>query len=463
MSEINSKIGFSISLTKLKILLLYFIFFIIICIIYIKRVMPEFSYYGSFILNINILNLVISTILIFVFVLILPSRISRPSDLFLHIQFIFPVYFMLILFCVEDLSFPYVVQTLISFFVLFSVIKIRVPFIKTPKIKSEIISSSLSIIFIILLAILIITHIGFFNLNLNDVYKYRFALREIDTGIFGYIWLSFFPIVIGILLAQGLINRDKLYVTFITIACILIFGLTSHKFFLFLPWAIIGFYWILKRKNPIIWLLMGLIALSIMSLILDKIWLNGWATGLVIHRVFLVPSQLNYFYYDFFLNNEKIFWTDSKWLMLGEVITYPYDMPISRIIGGLYLNNYSINANTGWLAMGYSHAGFFGMAIYAFMIGLVLKFIDYRAKDLGNNFVLLSFFPIAQVIFDSVDLKTAFLTNGLALYLVLLSIYGKPKFPEYNVSRKSRLSKMPKYIRNIRKRFISRNSRRFNG
>ena len=119
MSEINSKIGFSISLTKLKILLLYFIFFIIICIIYIKRVMPEFSYYGSFILNINILNLVISTILIFVFVLILPSRISRPSDLFLHIQFIFPVYFMLILFCVEDLSFPYVVQTLISFFVLF--------------------------------------------------------------------------------------------------------------------------------------------------------------------------------------------------------------------------------------------------------------------------------------------------------------------------------------------------------
>lgn len=280
--------------------------------------------------------------------------------------------------------------------------------------------------------LLVITHINFFNFNLNEVYKYRLILRDIDKGIWGYIWFSFFPIIAGFGLALSLRNRNKLYTIFIIITYMLIFGFTSHKVFLFLPWAIIGFYWILNRKNPIVWLLMSLVVLSVCLIILDAVWLNGWATGLILRRVFLIPSQANYFYYNFFSENPKVFWTDSKWLFLDKIIGYPYDMPIPRIIGHIYFNDSDTNANTGWLGAGYAHAGFIGMAIYAIIIGLILKFLNYRANDLGKEFILVSFFPYISVIFYSGDLKTAFLTHGLALYLILLSLYGKHGLTEHH-------------------------------
>ena len=79
-------------------------------------------------------------------------------------------------------------------------------------------------------------------------------------------------------------------------------------------------------------------------------------------------------------------------------------------------------ANTGWLGSGYAHLGFIGMLIYAFIIALILKYLDFLSKYLDKRFILISFSGYIITLFLSSDLKTVFLTHGLFFYLIILSI-----------------------------------------
>lgn len=428
MIKFNKCELFTISLIKLKLLTCYLFYLLLSIIIYKIYVVPIYGYMGGFMWDLDLYKLIISIASITVIVLLLPSNLSRPTDLLLHIQFILPIFFMLVLFPTNNFSTYYISYVLFSFLLLMVLVKVKIPYLKVPKINPKLVNCFLYILLVILLTILIKNNINYFNLDLNEVYKYRTLLREVaNVGIWGYIFKPFFTIIIGFILANSLMNRHKLNLAIISIIYILIFGLTSHKFFLFLPFAMIGFYWIINRKEPIFYLLMSMILLSITCLILNAAFSNIWATSLIIHRVLFLPAQLNYLYFDFFSNAQYVFWTDSKWLLFSRFIEYPYDMSISHLIGSVYFDhsNGISNANTGWLGSGYAHAGFVGMIIYVIILGLILNFLNYRAKDLGTNFVLLSFFPLIIVVFFSGDLKTAFLTNGLTWYLILLYLYGQ--------------------------------------
>ncbi|ACN99521.1 conserved hypothetical protein [Sulfurihydrogenibium azorense Az-Fu1] len=142
------------------------------------------------------------------------------------------------------------------------------------------------------------------------------------------------------------------------------------------------------------------------------------------HTVFFLPAQLNFVYYEFFSSNPKVFWTDSKWFLLDKIIGYPYDLPVPNVIGEFFFNNALTSANTGWLGSGYAHAGFLGLIVYAIFIGLILKFLDRKAKKLGKEFVFISFSPFIISLMLSSDLKTVLLSHGLALYLFILSTFN---------------------------------------
>jgi hypothetical protein len=203
---------------------------------------------------------------------------------------------------------------------------------------------------------------------------------------------------------------------------ILDFGFTSNKQYLFLPFFIFSIYYlVLKSKFLIQKIIAGFIFLIAFAIIIDYFWLEVWAKAIIINRFLFVPAQLNFYYYDFFSQNPKIFWTDSKWLLIGKIIDYPYSLPLPMVIGDTYFNNPETSANTSWIGSGYAHAGFFGMMIYAIIIGLIFKYLDFKAKILDKNFIIISFSPFTISLFFSSDLKTVFLSNGLLLYLLLLS------------------------------------------
>jgi hypothetical protein len=190
---------------------------------------------------------------------------------------------------------------------------------------------------------------------------------------------------------------------------------------------IFGIYLVVRSKLSISKLRAGLIVLVIFALIIDYLWLENLAKEIVTNRFLFIPAQLNFFYYDFFSRNPKIFWLDSKWLLINKIIGYPYSLDLPFIIGDVYFNRPETQANTGWIGSGYAQAGFWGMMVYALIIGELFKYLDYKALTVGRNFIMISFSPFIVSLFLSADLKTVFLSHGLLLYLIILSVLKSNK------------------------------------
>lgn len=416
-----------ISKNKIKIMILYLIFYFVLVYIY-KTFIYVFYEYQGFMWDPNIYKFIFSIFIILLFSFILPSKIKKTSDLLLHFQFIFPIFFMLLLFSINNVSALFIVESIISFFLVIILIKIKIPIIniKFIKIKYKYVIITLFIIFLSIFLYILIKYRSYFNLNISNVYEYRLTLREITKGLFSYILYSFLPLTISFLLYFSFFYKKYLYTIFIISISILIFGYTSHKFFLFLPFFTVGIYFLNKFKKSIILIIFSFIIISLLCLVLDKFLLKNWATSLIVRRIFLIPAKINFYYFDFFSKNPKVFWADSNWLLLNKIIGYPYDLPVSFLIGREYYNNPQTSANTGWIGYGYAHAGLLGMIFYAIVIGLIFKYLNYKSNKLGNEFVLITFSPYIILLMSS-DLKTVFITHGLLFYLVLLSLIDKLK------------------------------------
>jgi oligosaccharide repeat unit polymerase len=248
---------------------------------------------------------------------------------------------------------------------------------------------------------------------------------EIEKGLLAYIIFSIFPVFLSFLFTYSLIYKKRIMIFIVVALFVLNFGFTSNKQYLFLPFFIFGIYLVLKSRFLIQKIIAGFIFLIAFAIIIDYFWLEVWAKAIIINRFLLVPAQLNFYYYDFFSQNPKIFWTDSKFLLIGKIIAYPYSLPLPMVIGDTYFNNPETNANTGWIGSGYAHAGFLGMMIYAIVIGFIFKYLDFKAKILDKNFIIISFSLFIISLFFSSDLKTVFLSNGLLLYLFIITLINK--------------------------------------
>jgi hypothetical protein len=108
--------------------------------------------------------------------------------------------------------------------------------------------------------------------------------------------------------------------------------------------------------------------------------------------------------------------------LINKIIGYPYSLDLPFIIGDAFFNRPETQANTGWIGSGYAQAGFWGMMVYALIIGELFKYLDYKALTVGRNFIMISFSPFIISLFLSTDLKTVFLSHGLLLYLIILTI-----------------------------------------
>jgi hypothetical protein len=146
----------------------------------------------------------------------------------------------------------------------------------------------------------------------------------------------------------------------------------------------------------------------------------GWIGKLVMRRVFFLPSQLNYMYYDFFINHDYVLFSNSK-ITFG-LVDYPYDLPVTHVIGREYFDNESMGANTGWFGSGYMQAGFAGLLLYGAVVAGVFKYVDVCAQRSGN--LALSTAAVVVPMFaliTSSDLLTTFFTHGLYINLCVLA------------------------------------------
>ncbi len=396
----------------------YLIAFTLLWVGYTKFVVPIFGYMG-FEWAPNKVKIIEALLAIIFFALILPSRVKRPSDFFIHVHFLLPIVPMLVLYGASDLPRIYMYFALLSFGVVCFARKLKPPKIKGDIIPIPIVMWGLLIIVVIYISSIISQGgLRYFNLDLRKVYEFRAIASEGLPGIYGYFSPTVSKVLLPFVLLLAVYRRKWLIAGLAISGSVMMFALTSHKAPLFYPFFILGIFFVMRSRRPIQLLLMGYIFVILVSLIvffsgkLDLI-----VPSLALRRVYFVAAHLNFVYYDFFSTHPHVFLSNSK-LTFG-LIQYPYDLDPSHLIGYYYRNNELLGANTGWLGAGYMHFGFAGMFLYAFIVGLLLKIVDViaRKRELSISGAIL-FVPFFSI-FRSTDLPTGMLTHGFLLALLL--------------------------------------------
>ena len=411
---------YSIMIKRLTSGLMYISVFLFMLFVYYKYIVTFFAYRG-YIWDFNVYKCILSLSLIFLISFFLPYKIRKPSDFLIHIHFMFPFLFMFVLYTAENFSNYFISISILCFLLLIKVRNLKIPAVYFFNLRWKNINKIVILFILVLFVMLVYFYHNYFNLDFSKVYDLRLELREVSKGIKAYVFFSVLFILLHILFSYSLVYKKYLFIFLGIVLYIFFFAFTSHKKFFFMPFFAIYIYGLLKRNKLIFYMQIGIIFLTLFAIIIDYLWLEIWLKSLLIQRFMFVPAQLNFFYYEFFSQHKFVFWTDSKWFLLGRIFGYPYDSPFQMIIGDYYFNNPECIANTNWIGSGYAHAGVTGMLLYAIIVGLILRFLDFKSTKFGKDFIIISFVPFITSIFLSSDLKTVFLTHGLLVYILFLS------------------------------------------
>lgn len=351
---------------------------------------------------------------------------QNPSGIVYFSYYLFLIVPLLVIYGLRDgiTSRPFSYMIIFSFFISI-VVSQYLPRVKLPRAGSGVRQGSI-FLFVVLsvyvYASLIVTGgLSRFNLDLYKVYEVRNKL-DFSVLLFGGYLIPWQAHVINMfLLVLGLIKRSKIIVSCIFISQIILFGMTNFKSFLLAPFFVILIYFFSRRKNFFALMLLGATVTILVSVIIFLSTGEIMMPSIMIRRLYLVPADIHFWYYDFFskLENPHIFLSNS---ILSPFFCYQYDVPITRVISWEYLNRDG-GPNVGYLADAYAHFGFGGMIFFSFILGIFLNILDSVVRDSPTNASAAIIAVPAMALVNS-GLFTTFLTHGLLLgfFFVWLSV-----------------------------------------
>lgn len=325
-----------------------------------------------------------------------------------------------------------VIVTLVSILMVYFIANFRG--LKVPNVPyvpgGNHIALGVSIVFVAYLVLWYFISGAAFNLNfdLSKVYDFRAKNAEItNIGILSYVNNWVYQVFTIFLISYFLYARKLTLVIFCVLVQIFFFAVSSHKSLLLYPFMIVGIWFYFRGRKGLAIVPIGSGVIVALGLLLFE--LNGevFYGSMMIRRVFFVPALLTYGYFDFFANNDFVYWSNS---VLSFVFDYTFDDRVTLMIGA-YLGS-GASANNGYISSGYSHAGFFGVFVYSFILGYILKYIDVVSKEAVPLWFALTItvIPLRNTLLSS-DLLTTILTHGLLVAFSLLVLMRRmPVVPE---------------------------------
>ncbi len=409
-----------------QLLALHLIYYALLLWVYITYIVDIFGYAG-FVDEFNIRKAIFSPFVITLSFLLLRNN-GLPSYFFLNIIIALTVTTSLVIFSGSNLPILFMAVTWVAFTILAIVARFfRLPLIRSKKIGNKVLLGWLAGISLLFIASIFAFGGGaYLNFDLTRVSEFRREAAANLPGIFGYLMPNVSKAIMPLGIVLSLIYRKWVFLILFICCAIMIFALSSHKSPLFMPIVIISVYWFSHYKKALDLTLLALIAVVLIGGIDFYLWqsgiggLSGLFGNLFVRRALLVPSLLNWAYFDFFSVNPYTYWADSK-LSLG-IIDNPYDLGIAKLIGREFMGNEETNANTGWIGSGMANAGYVGIALYSVLIGLLLSLADAFAKKLGYAIVLAIFILIVMGATQSTDFTTMLLTHGVFASILIVML-----------------------------------------
>lgn len=397
------------------------LYLMILDIIYIFLIQNNVNYWG-FDLKLNFLKIIESFLLALCMYVLLPKNQNRISTYIMQIQYI-TIYIPLVsLYGMEDKHRIYVYLVTSIFVIMFTALKKNIKTnIKTIKVKRKFLYLSLFIV-------IGITILGLFKSGLHPYLKSFdfsnvYTIRKVINldSVTGYLIGITVRVITPFLLCIGLKNKN--YKVVISLICIqlFIYSMYPQKSILFSSLLVIGCLYILKKKNFFLNVIYGFIIICIISIVVNVFLNDDVVVSLFVRRVLFVPVNIQFDYYDFFINHKYLYMSNN---LIGNIlgIEYIYSMPIVHLIASIYYGQPNMAANTCYIADSYAQLGYLGMLIYASIFIWINRILDWINIKVDKLIIIPTLIFSIYALNDA-SLLTTMITHGLVPGIIILYLY----------------------------------------
>jgi hypothetical protein len=363
--------------------------------------------------------------LIFIFIMVFLILVSKVSEFVYSILTFFVVFFLiptLITYAFSDRppETTYAVVFLLLAVGFISSLKFRVS-----KIQTLNTSYGLTMVALLLTVLPFILQFGlyfnFSNVLLEDVYETRNVFSANSTLALDYLYNWLVKALIPILMVYFLIHKRYGYALIALLMLFYLYMISGNKI-VYITLFVMLFFYYAGRDNveKVKYFLIALVAGLILIPIVDYYVLQSHSLkGIFVMRMLFFPSQLNYYYFDFF-RDSPLYFAESNFFKYFT--TYPFDRPIGFVISTTYFNFPDMNANNGIISDGFMNLGYSGVALNIFIISVIFMFfnsVEVDSRYLGIFFVLI-------FLFLSAPMLSMFVTSGLwIIFLASLTFMRK--------------------------------------
>lgn len=420
--------------------ILLIIYKIMFDFMYINIISVQFEYMGMY-KDINFFKYIIGWIIFFIIVFTIQKTLKSKISLYITKLFlIFSIIPQISLWGIKDYSNTSIILMNIYWIIFIFFLKLfdRIKFKKRKAIDlrdfREVffvsqLSSKVSVVLILLFSCMVIILIswkytGFrFVLSFDNIYEYRQSYNEATKSIIVNYLL---PLTASVLLPYcftiHLIERKYVISAIILILGILSFSISGMKTWLFIYVAVVFFCICGKRTriNVIEYLLLFLIGFTCIS-----VWwyyIKGSIELVGLHnRMLSYPSELNFYYYNFFSQNKLLYLRES---ILRHFFQSPYEIKTPYLVSYTYGSGegYTNNAVNGLFGDAYANFGLLGTIIYPILLAIIMRGLSYLFESYSDKRYAYSILFI--VIWNSLNTSffTWLLTGGVILFYIVLYI-----------------------------------------
>lgn len=379
--------------------------------------------YMKFTLNFNQYKYVFSIFIFIIMYYILPKDKHRPSSIFLQLHFIIMIIPMFTIYAfMNESNFFLILSTSI-----FSAQCILLRLL--PRFKIVRLRNSKFILYFLLIVITTFVYYSmiqangvpsFQNLNFLKVYNMRDSVSYPFLMSYLVNWQG--KVINPFFIVTAFLNNNKRNLFTSLFMQLFLYLITGHKTFLFIPFAILFIIKIIS-KNDFLKIASKTASLgTITLLIFYQITKSLVLPSTFLRRFLFIPAQNKFFYYDFFSQNEFMYFSAG---VIGKMfdIKNPYNVNVVNMIGDIYYNSPNMNVNTGYIADAYANMGVTGMVLIMLLFVLILVLIDSISKKIGEEFTVgIALFSILSL--NDGALLTTLLTGGMLFLMGLLYLYS---------------------------------------
>ncbi len=399
---------------NIKTYFLYILYRIILDFLYVNWIHPLYINSG-FVYDPNIYKLIVSYLIIIILLIIMPKSNLRVSYRILQLHLIIMIIPLSTLYALANLSTKFIFMVFICFSIQLMLIRVHY------KLKVNEVKNANVIIAVIIICISIATYLYlfitqgiYFNaFNFNEIYEIR-ANTDVSSTIMNYLISWQYRIINPFIIVLSYFKKNyKIFFAGMFLQTFLYFMYPHKEVFMSIGLILLVLFTERNRIKFDEFIIKFLVIAAGISVIIYEGFKNMWPLAIVTVRLIYIPAILKFMHYNFFLINEKLFYSEG---LIGKLfgIKYPYSVP-----SGFLVDNPNSNNNAGYLAYAYDNAGLLGMIIMSVVFILFLLLIDSFSNE-NNVGIYFSLLVYPMIVLNDGDLLTSFLTGGLFLLIILM-------------------------------------------